>query len=177
MEKWISIHSRGHSDYRLTGDLHAPLQRVEHVFILFFFSPLSSVLLWPGAADTRVSNRAEHRRDEARGALIMNGWHWWCEKERQKVKREPERKRELWLKGLFVELFNASKTAQNLCWNISYVIVNTSSPVGLAGCASLLHFTLRATRSDLAGNVLQFFTTDCFMAQTQRALVFQCKHG
>ena len=98
MERWISIQSRRHSDYRLTGDLHAPLQRAEHVFILFF-SPLSSVLLWPGAADTRVSNRAEHRKDEARGALIMNGWHWWWEKVEAESKREPERKRELWLTG------------------------------------------------------------------------------
>lgn len=34
-ERCISIQSRGHSDYRLTGDLHAPLQRAEHVFISF----------------------------------------------------------------------------------------------------------------------------------------------
>lgn len=100
MERWISIHSRGHSDYRLTGDLHAPLQRAEHVFILFFFSSaLSSVLLWPGAADTRVSNRAEHRRDKARGALIMNEWHWWWGvREGGKSGREQEGKRALWLK-------------------------------------------------------------------------------
>lgn len=108
MERWISIHSRGHSDYRLTGDLHAPLQWAEHVFILFF-SPLSSVLLWPGAADTRVSNRAEHRRDEARGSLIMNGWHWWWEKERGGKYKSVTEKGELWLNELLWSILTSIK--------------------------------------------------------------------
>lgn len=99
MQRWISILSRGHSDYRLTGDLHAPLQRAEHVFILFF-PHLSSVLLWPRAADTRVSKRAEHRRDKAGGALIIDGWHWWWEKVGTKWKRVRVKGRAV-IKGTF----------------------------------------------------------------------------
>lgn len=114
MERWISIQSRGHSDYRLTGDLHAPLQRAEHVFILFF--PPRSLSFYGPEQLIQGFLIEQNTGEMRRGALIMNGWHWWWEEEKQ------NRKRELWLKELCREL------ASTEMWSI-YVwhVVNRTS--------------------------------------------------